>query len=218
MHLKSCILGIAALSLTALPNYLHAADFKASDYETPAYVDLELSEVRVNEPAGTVAINIIRTGDFRQTTTIEYQTIEDEASEGQDYKGAGGTLVFRPGEGFKTVVLEILKDDQEEAPETFRFEISSSDPKAMLMRTSTAITIEDAPAPISQPKLQIASAGNGKILLSWEGSQTCTLERTTTPGSGNWERVECSPEISGNRSQVLQPVGGKLFFYRLCSQ
>src|SRR5687767_7767361 len=131
---------------------LQAGDFKALDYETPAYVDFELSEVSVNEPAGTVAINIIRTGDFRRTTTIEYQTVEDDASEGQDYKGAGGTLVFRPGEGFKTIVLDILRDEKEESTETFRFELTTSDPQCKLMRSSTAITIEDAPVAVSQPK------------------------------------------------------------------
>src|SRR5687768_16316778 len=97
--IKSATLSLATLIATTLCAY--GADFKALDYETPAYVDLEFSEVRVNEPAGAVTINIVRTGDFRRTTTVEYQTIEDEASEGQDYKGAGGTLVFRPGEGFK---------------------------------------------------------------------------------------------------------------------
>lgn len=215
-RIKSTILAIASAT-TAIS--LQAADFKATDYETPAYVDLELTQVRVNEPAGTIAINIIRTGDFRQTTTIDYQTVEDDASEGEDYKGAGGTLVFKPGEGFKTVTLEILRDERAESAESFRFEISSSDPKAMLMRTSALVTIEDAPAPVSQPKLQIASAGNGQIRLSWEGSQACALERATTAGAGaTWERVACSPEVNGSRSEVLQAVGGKLFFYRLCAE
>src|SRR5687767_8412522 len=167
---------------------LQAGDFKALDYETPAYVDFELSEVSVNEPAGTVAINIIRTGDFRRTTTIEYQTVEDDASEGADYKGAGGTLVFKPGEGFKTIVLEIIRDEEVESLESFRFELSSSDPNCMLMRSTALVVIEDQPVPIARPELQIAAAA-GKILLSWDGSDTCALERTETPAAGNWEPV-----------------------------
>jgi hypothetical protein len=211
--IKSTSLTLAALFASSLG--IHAADFKALDYETPAYVDLEFSEIRVNEPAGTVAINIVRTGDFRRTTTVEYQTIEDDASEGQDYKGAGGTLVFKPGEGFKTIVVDILRDDAEESTETFRFELSTSDPQCMLMRSSAVVMIEDAPVPPSQPKLQIASAGNGKILLSWDGENSCALERTSSPTSGNWEHVECSPTVDGARYEVLQPLGGKLYFYRL---
>src|SRR6187549_846431 len=134
---------LALATLLAAGLSAAAADFKAADFDTPAYVDLEFSEIRVNEPAGTVAINILRSGDFRQTTTIEYQTVEQDngAAEGQDYKGAGGTIVFKPGEGFKTVVVEIVRDDQEESSESFRLELSSSDPNAALMRSSAVITI-----------------------------------------------------------------------------
>jgi hypothetical protein len=186
-----------------------------ADYDTPAYLDLEFSALSVNEPAGTVAINIIRSGDFRQTTTVEYQTVEDDAAEGQDYKGAGGTLTFKPGEGFKTVLINILSDDEEESAESFHFELTSTDPNAVLMRSSAVVTIVDAPAPVSQPKLQIASAGNGNILLSWDGSDACALERATSPNSTNWEQVECSPTVTGNRCEVTQPVGGTFYFYRL---
>src|SRR5688500_11894550 len=84
-----------------LSTSISAADFKAKGYETPAYIDLEFSEFRVNEPARTVSINILRTGEFRQACTIEYQTTEDTATQGQDFRATGGTLTFKAGEGFK---------------------------------------------------------------------------------------------------------------------
>ena len=204
----------------ALATLLAAGLSATADTDTPAYVDLEFSEIRVNEPAGTVAIHILRSGDFRQTTTIEYQTVEqdDGASEGQDYKGAGGTIVFKPGEGFKTVMVEIVRDDQEESSESFLLELSSSDPNCALMRSSALVTIEDAPAPVSQLELQIAAAPGGTVLLSWEGSVQCSLERTTNPTLGNWEAVSCTPVVSGDRIEVTQPVGGTFFFYRLRSE
>lgn len=214
---KPASLVLASLLATGLSAV--AADFKAADYDTPAYVDLEFSEIRVNEPAGTVSINILRSGDFRQTTTIEYQTVEEDdgAAEGHDYKGAGGTIVFKPGEGFKTVVVEIVRDDQEESSESFWLELSTSDPRAALMRSFALITIEDAPLPVSQPELQIAAAPGGNVLLSWEGPR-CSLERTTNPALGNWEAVSCTPVVSGVRSEVTQPVGSTFFFYRLRSE
>lgn len=202
------------LGLTLSTALLQAGDFKALDYETPAYVDLEFSEMRVNEPAGVVTVNIIRSGDFRQTTTVDYQTVAESASEGEDYKGAGGTIVFKPGEGFKTINLEILQDEEVEETESFLLELSTTDPKAMLMRRSLAVTIEDAPKPISAPRLQIASAG-GNIVLSWDGSDLCALERTLNPGGGVWEAVDCAPVVDGDRSEVSQPAGGALYFYRL---
>ena len=210
---KSLLRYTVAVTLASFGT-LYAGDFKKLGYETPAYVDLEFTEMRVNEPAGTLAINIIRTGDFRQTTTVDYQTVADSASEGQDYKGAGGTLVFKPGEGFKTITLEVLSDEAAEDSENFRFELTTTDPNAMLMRRSLQVTIEDAPMPVGPPQLQVASAG-GNILLSWEGSDTCALERTTNPAGGAWEQVACAPVTDGNRCEVAQPLGGPLFFYRL---
>ena len=77
---KSLLRYTVAVTLASFGT-LYAGDFKKLGYETPAYVDLEFTEMRVNEPAGTLAINIIRTGDFRQTTTVDYQTVADSASE-----------------------------------------------------------------------------------------------------------------------------------------
>ena len=181
---------------------------------------MEFREIRVNEPAGTIAINILLSGYFRQTTTIQYQTFDqnDGAAEGQDYKGACGTIVLKPGEGFNTVVFEIVRDDQEESSESFRLELSSSDPNCALMRSSALVTIEDAPVPVSQPELQIAAAPGGNVLLSWEGPTQCSLERTTNPALANWEAVSCTPVVSGDRTEVTQPVGGTFFFYRLRSE
>ena len=208
---KSLSLAVAAISLL----HIHASDFKAYDYTTPAYIDLEIGEIHVNEPAGNVSINIIRSGDFRQTSTIEYSTVEENASEGVDYKGAGGTLVFKPGEGYKTITLQVLNDDEVEERETFRFELTSSDPNVMLMRRTATIVIDEPARPISQPQLQIAAAGSGKIRLSWDGSDRCSLERTTNPTSGTWERVECAPTVTAKGCEVLEPLGGTFYFYRL---
>ena len=190
-----------------------AADFKASGYETPAYIDIEFGELRVNEAAGTITINIFRSGDFRQSTTVDYQTSEIEASEGKDYKGTGGTLVFQPGEGFKTITLEILVDGEKEDPESFLFELTDAGPNTVLGRPSAMIWIDDAPPGISQPSLEIATAANNQILLAWSG-EASELQRTADPVNG-WEKVECTPTVSGERFEVIQPMTGVLFFYRL---
>lgn len=202
------------LALIFVSASLFAADFKATGYTTPAYIDIELSEVRVAEPAGTVTINLIRSGDYRQTTTIDYQTSEVEASEGRDYKGAGGTIIFQPGESLKSITFEIIPDEQAESAESFTLDITGSGPNSVVTRSSTTIWIDDAPRAISQPRLEIAAA-EGAILLSWEADQVCGLERSANPGSGVWEAVPCNPTAEGNRFEVAQPLGGTLYFYRL---
>lgn len=212
---NSALLIAIITALIFLSASLSAAELKAYGYETPAYIDLELTEMRVNEAAGTLTINLIRSGDFRQTTTVDYQTSEGEASEGQDYKGSGGTLTFSPGEGYKTIVLQILADDQSESAESFRFELTGTGPNAVVGRGSLNITIEDAPVAVSQPRLQIAPAADRSILLSWEGSDELSLERSANPAGGSWESVACVPKVEEGRCEVTQPLSGTVYFYRL---
>ncbi|HEX7860429.1 MAG TPA: Calx-beta domain-containing protein [Verrucomicrobiae bacterium] len=212
---QSAFLLALILALIFVSASFAAGDVKIFGYETPAYVDIDRSEYRVNEADGTVSIILVRSGDFRQTTTVDYQTMELEASEGQDYKATGGTITFRPGEGFKQIVLQIIADDAAEPSESFNFELTGGGPNTVLGRAWTTVWIEDAPRAPSQPNIEIASAANGQILLSWESDRACGLERSANPAGGSWEPVPCNPVAEGNRFQVSQPLGGTLYFYRL---
>jgi hypothetical protein len=206
------------LALIFVSVSLSAADFQARSYEMPAFVDVEATELRVNEPAGTVTINLFRSGDYRQPSTIDYQTSEVEASEGQDYKGSGGTITFQSGESFKSVVLQITADAESESAESFVFEITGSSANTIVSRASATIWIDDAPAAVSQPELQIAAAGQGNILLSWTSGASCALERSADPATGVWENVNCTPVSDGERHAVVQPVAGIVYVYRLRSE
>ncbi|MGZ8899966.1 MAG: Calx-beta domain-containing protein, partial [Limisphaerales bacterium] len=188
---QSAFLLAIIMALIFLSASLSAADFKATGYETPAYIDIEFGELRVNEAAGSITINIFRSGDFRQSTTVEYRTSEIEASEGKDYKATGGTLIFQPGEGFKTLTLEILVDGELEGPESFLFELTGAGPNTVLGRSSAVIWIDDGAPGISQPSLEIATAPNNQIVLAWSG-EASELQRTADPING-WEKVETTP-------------------------
>jgi hypothetical protein len=203
------------LALIFVSASLYASDFKAQGYTTPSYIDLELGEVRVSESAGTATLQLIRSGDFRESTTVDFQTAEAEASEGRDYKGTGGTLTFRAGESFKTVSIELLADDEMESPESFTFNITSADPNTVVGRASTTVWIEDAPALAARPALEITPTGDGSILLSWPSSRPCALERSANPAVGPWESVNCTPVLNGDRFEVTQPVGGVFYAFRL---
>lgn len=197
---------------------LSAGDFRGAGHTLPAYIDLEFTEQRVVEPSGTVIVNIIRSGDYRQTTTINYQTSEIEASQGKDFKGSGGTITFQPGEGFKTVVIDILSDDQVEQPESFLFEVTAAGPNCVISRGSCLIWIDDTAAALSEPRLEISPGADNSVLLSWESYRTCSLERTLDPASGYWESVNCTADVAGNRSQVIHRLDGPIYFFRLRSE
>jgi len=191
------------------------AQVHALDYTTPAYIDFEFTDMTVYENEASVVVNIFRTGDFRQYTRIDFATEEITADEGQDYNGVGGTITFQPGEGMKQIVIPLIADDKTEPDETFRLVLSDASPNTLLMRDSITITIKDSAGPISAPKLQIASAGPGKVAISWDGDSTCSLERSADAASGLWESVSCTPTVTGTHCEVIQPAGGILYFYRL---
>ena len=195
---------------------LSAADYQGTAHTIPAYVEIEFAEQRVNEPAGKVAINLYRSGDYRLLSTLEYRTSENEASEGTDYKGSGGTITFQPGESYKTVYVDVIADDEVEHPESFVFELTSPSPNTVLSRSSTIIWIDDAPTAISQPRIDITPGGNATILVSWESTQEWNLIRSANPfASTSWEPVPEAPAVYGVRYEVTQPLGEHTFFYRL---
>ena len=209
---SSLLLGSVLACLTATQSF---SQIRPYSYDTPSFIDIESTEVSVPEDAGSVAINLYRTGEFRQNTTINYKTVAGNASEGSDYKGAGGTVTFKPGEGFKTVLIEIMPDANGEANEDFAVQISTDDPNALIMRESVKVTIEDQSRPISgQPQLEIIPGPENTIILGWEGSASHSIERTLNPASG-WEPVQCEKSVRGARCEVTQPAGGPLYFYRL---
>jgi hypothetical protein len=212
---QSAFIWAIILALIFVSASLYASDFKAQSHTTPSYVDLELSEIRVNESVATVTLQLIRSGDFRQSTTIDFRTAESEASEGRDYKGAGGTITFSGGESFKTVSLEIVADEEIESPESFNFLISSTAPNTQVGRASTTIWIEDAPVLAAHPTLEVTPSADGSVLLSWQSNRPCGLERTANPAVGPWEAVTCTPVQNGDRYEVIQPAGGVFYAFRL---
>jgi hypothetical protein len=215
---QSAFMLLIILALIFFSVALSAADFQAKGFETPAFVDVESSQLRVNEPAGTITINLFRTGDYRQTSTIDYQTSEVEASEGKDYQGTGGTIIFQPGESVKNVVLKVMPDAETETAESFVFEITGSSANTVVGRASVTVWIDDAPNAGLEPALEITSAGQGNILLSWINARPCALERSSEPANGTWEPVSCTPILDGERFEVVQPSTGIAYVYRLRSE
>jgi hypothetical protein len=187
-------------------------------YDTPAYIDFEQQAFLVSEDQGTLTIGVSRTGEYRQTAKVDFNLVEGTATEGRDYKAAGGTLVFAPGEGFKTIIITILKDDEAEPDENFTVEFSNPSANAFLMHTSTTIVIRDAP-PLAAalPSLAIQPRKDGTVAISWDKADGCVLERSTTLGSGNWVEVAAQPVLDNGRYVVVEPITNTLCAYRLRS-
>lgn len=183
-------------------------------HETPAYIDFQLSEWTVSENASEVEIVVIRTGEFREKFTLHYETVEETATQGRDYKGTGGTIIFQPMETFKSIKVGILQDDQEEGDESFFILLSSEEPKAFFVRQVAPVIIkEDRALPVL--KVRPGESGTSKIVLSWSGSADCVLERASSLKGAQWEEVQAEVVMNGNECEIHQPISNPLFLYRL---
>ena len=184
-----------------------------SSYETPAYIDFQLGEWSVDENQAEVEIVVVRTGEFRERFTLHYETVEESATQGRDYKGTGGTIVFQPMETFKTIKVGILQDDLEEGDESFFILLSSDEPKAFFVRQAAPVFIREAAA-VPVLKVRAGEPGTSTIVLSWSG-EDCVLERASNLKGGQWEVVEAEVMKNGAQCEVRQAISNPVYLYRL---
>jgi hypothetical protein len=222
IHSQSKPGSVGASRILALAFALHLiisseAGVVVRGYDTPAYIDFERTSFIVREDQTNLVIGVVRTGEFRQSASVDFRLVEGTASAGSDYKAAGGTIYFPAGQSFKTISLSILSDGQAEPDETFELELFNPGANVVLMHNSATITIQDAPQIVATlPRLQISPAPEGGVALSWPDNGTsCVLERTERPAGGLWEPVEDEPVLYEGRRVVIQPVTNTFYTYRL---
>lgn len=203
----------AVLSLLLCSTVPMEASFKAQGYVTPAYIDFQLPEWTVSEGDRQVEVVVRRTGEFRHVTTVNFETVEGTATEGRDYKGSGGTLVFQPLESMKTITIGLVPDGLDEGDELFSVKLSSADPGAFLIRETASVILKNSlPGP---PVLTIKPESGGRIVLSWAASAECVLERASSVNATSWETVLTEPALNGDRYEVRESITKPVFLYRL---
>lgn len=189
-----------------------SAQIRALNYDTPSWIEVETSEIHAKEGNTSVTLNLFRTGEFRVTTRVDYQTVDQSAVGGRDFQAMGGTLVFQPGEGFKTLTLTLRADEEAEGDETFLLRLSSADPGTVIARDTVKVTIQDASV---SPALRIAAKADGTLQLSWQGYPKATLESADCCDRAGWSAVAGPVEEVDGVCQVTIPKDAAHGFYRL---
>jgi len=87
------------------------------DTEGGTTVQFSQASFDVQEDLTAAIITVMRTGDTSGTTTVNYFTEDDTATQKSDYEIASGTLTFLPDETSKTFVVLINEDSYVEGPE-----------------------------------------------------------------------------------------------------
>ena len=95
------------------------------DTEGGTTVQFSQASFDVQEDLTAAIITVMRTGDTSGTTTVDYFTEDDTATQKSDYEIASGTLTFLPDETSKTFVVLINEDSYVEGPEKVTLYLSN---------------------------------------------------------------------------------------------
>ncbi|HEY6807071.1 MAG TPA: S8 family serine peptidase [Pyrinomonadaceae bacterium] len=124
---------------------------------TVSTIQLTASTFSVNEDAGSLTVNVTRSGDTSSFATVKFgtsdtagpancSTIGTSASSRCDYLTSSGTLVFGPGETAKSFTIPIVNDTFTENPETFTASLSNPVGATLGAVSSATLTINDGGA------------------------------------------------------------------------
>lgn len=114
------------------------------DSNEKAVLAFERRKYDVMEDAGFVELTVIRESGSNGEVTVDYETKEGTAKEGNDYIPVKGTIRFLPGEAAKTIRIEIVDDDIPEEDKHFYVKLLNPGFGAILSARNTAkVTIID---------------------------------------------------------------------------
>lgn len=120
----------------------------ADDDPKPEVVVTAVSaQVRESWTARNIELRFELSATPIERVTVNYQTVDGDATDGEDYNGRSGTIVFGVGQTVKQVPLTVLSDGRVESTESFR--VQMSDPVGLTLGQNAVVTIVDLGSLIS---------------------------------------------------------------------
>ena len=104
---------------------------------------LLVSDITVNEDAGTAMVDICLSETVGSDVTFDYGSSDDTAIDGSDYTGASGMATVTAGQLCTTVSFSITDDALDELDETFLVDISNVSSNATIADGQGTVTILD---------------------------------------------------------------------------
>lgn len=204
---------------------------------TPALTSVQFGgpSGSISETAGSIDINVTRSGDISGTSTVNYATFDGDppvapatapqpATQGKDYLFAGGTLTFAPGQLSKTFTILIPEDAYAEPNETINLVLSNPTGAGLGSQSTAVITILDNDTPNITPVQRTfravlssanevppnASTGSGVGIVQLaadELSAKVTLNFTGLTGPPAAGHIH-GPAAFGSNAAVIFPFSG----------
>ncbi|WP_230742217.1 Calx-beta domain-containing protein [Methanooceanicella nereidis] len=156
----------------------------ADDDDAPEFT-FSASSYDVNEDAGTVTINVTKSGETRVSASVNYTTADGTALAGSDYAAASGTLDYAWDETWKTFTVDILNNGLYEGNELFYVNLADAVNAEIATQTSQVNIIEDDPIPVisfSEAVYNVNENGVSidiEVIMDNEASEPVTVDYAT---------------------------------------
>lgn len=138
-------------------------------------IQFDAATASVNEGAGTVTLNVTRTGTLTAAASVKYATAAGTAS-AADFTASSGTLNWGAGDGStQTIIVPIVNDALVEGLEAFTVTLSTPVGATLGSVSKSTITIAD-----NDSAIQLAAT----IATVNESNGSVTLNVTRTAGAG----------------------------------
>lgn len=145
----------------------------------------------VFENVGEFAVTVSREGgDPQSTVCVDYNTEDGTANAETDYVPVEGTLVFRPGENQKQIIIKVIDDDVFEEDEHFYVRLSNP---RYLGSGGSGATMNGSPG---QPQPPGLTTGAGRPPVKLDTPSVCTVMILDDDHSGVFSLPENQVEIS----------------------
>jgi len=163
---------------------------RIQDNDVPGVLTLTETNVTVDEAVGQVVLRVERSVGAAGSVTVDYLTVDSNATAGADYTTASGTLSFGPNEFNASVGVPILDDAAAEGSERFLFRLQNPGGGVVLgTRTQAVVEIMDDDRRVQfrsavYPVSEGIAGGTVRIEVerSGDASAAATVNYATTPG------------------------------------
>ncbi|TYP79190.1 Calx-beta domain-containing protein [Paenibacillus methanolicus] len=170
--------------------YISIADDDNWLPDGPGVFSFQSGAYAVDENAGHVRVQVVRTDGSNGYVTVDYTTRGGTAVTDQDFTETSGTLTFQTGESYAYIDIPIRDDIRFENPETFTVELYNATGEAGIGGGTTTVTInsEDPDVPYNPGVFEFALAETQVNENTPEGGVWFDITRTN--GSDNYVELD----------------------------
>ncbi len=159
----------------------NTSEFSAGDVTRAAgNLQFSVGSIQIIEDLGVLNLTVLRKGGSTGSLTVDFATIDGEATAGQDYTATSGTLTFNAGETSKNIQIPILDDAVTESFEIFRVALRNpSNVEALGVPNILTVTLLDRSAVPIISRQGVTSVVEGHTGTTTEAVFTYTLSAAT---------------------------------------